>query len=103
METANLHNFFQMNFLRIVPLLSGLPQNLLAKMGDVLEQEVFKAGEYIVREGTAGDTFYILSDGEVRVTKRVNGTEESIRDLKKGDYFGEQVREITRDPLTQTL
>ena len=92
-----------MNFLRIVPLLSGLPQNLLAKMGDVLEQEVFKAGEYIVREGTAGDTFYILSDGEVRVTKRVNGTEESIRDLKKGDYFGEQVREITRDPLTQTL
>ena len=80
-----------MNFLKIVPLLSGLPHNILAKMGDVLEQETFKAGEYIIREGTSGDTFYILAEGEVRVTKRVNGSEEMIRDLSRGDYFGEQV------------
>ena len=80
-----------MNFLKIVPLLSGLPQNILSKMGDVLEQEVFEGGDYIIREGTSGDTFYILAQGDVRVTKRVNGKEEMIRDLKKGDYFGEQV------------
>jgi len=80
----------QMNFLKIVPLLSGLPQNMLSKMGDVLEPEVFKGGEYIIREGTSGDTFYILAEGDVRVTKRVNGVEEMIRDLTKGDYFGEQ-------------
>ena len=80
-----------MNFLRVVPLLSGLPQNILSKLGDVIEQEVFKAGEYIIREGTSGDTFYIIAEGNVRVTKRVNGVEEMIRDLSKGDYFGEQV------------
>ena len=80
-----------MNFLKIVPLLSELPPNILSKMGDVLEQEVFQAGEYIIREGTSGDTFYILAEGDVQVTKRSEGKEEIIRDLTKGDYFGEQV------------
>ena len=80
-----------MNFLKIVPLLSELPQNILSKMGDVLEQEVFQAGEYIIREGTSGDTFYILAEGDVRVSKRSEDEDEIIRDLTKGDYFGEQV------------
>ena len=81
----------QLNFLKSVPLLSELPQNVLSKMSDVLEQEVFAAGDYIIREGTSGDTFYILAEGEVSVTKRSEGEEQNIRDLTKGDYFGEQV------------
>ena len=60
-------------------------------MSDVLEPEVFKAGEYIIREGTSGDTFYILAEGDVRVSKRSEDEDEIIRDLTKGDYFGEQV------------
>ena len=80
-----------MNFLKIVPLLSELPHSILAKIADVLEPEVFTSGDYIVREGTPGDTFYILATGEVRVTKRSEGVEETIRDLTKGEYFGEQV------------
>ena len=41
----------------------------------------------LIREGTAGDTFYILAAGEVRVTR---GQGETIRELTIGDYFGEQ-------------
>ena len=52
-----------------VPLLSGLPAVVLTRLGDVLETEVFTEGEYIVREGTVGDTFYILASGAVRVTQ----------------------------------
>ena len=51
-------------------------------------------GQYIVREGTSGDTFYIISDGGVRVTKKSAGREEEIRTLARGDYFGEQVIEV---------
>ena len=29
-------------------------------------QETFVRGEYIIREGTSGDSFYLLADGEVR-------------------------------------
>ena len=46
---------------------------------------MFAAGDYIIREGTSGDTFYILAEGEVSVTKRSEGEEQNIRDLKKGD------------------
>lgn len=47
-------NIFQVNFLKIVPLLSTLPSTLLSKVSDVLELEVYKKGDYIVREGTSG-------------------------------------------------
>jgi len=81
----------QVNFLKIVPLLSTLPPNILAKVSDTLEMEVYNKGDYIVREGTSGDSFYIISDGSVRVTKKSEtNQEELIRTLAKGDYFGEQ-------------
>jgi len=82
----------QVNFLKIVPLLSTLPPSVLAKISDVLEVEIYNKGDYIVREGTSGDTFYIISDGSVKVTKKSEKDlkEEQIRTLTKGDYFGEQ-------------
>ena len=45
-----------------------------------------------MRQGTNGDTFYIISEGQVRVTKKGDGKreEEEIRLLYRGDYFGEQ-------------
>jgi len=80
----------QLNFLRSVPLLAELPSNILLRISDALEPEQFQAGEVIVREGTAGDTFYILSSGEVTVSKRAGNKEEIIRELSSGSYFGEQ-------------
>ena len=54
----------QINFLKSVPLLSELPHTVLTKLGDVLESEQFSTGDYIIREGTVGDTFYILASGK---------------------------------------
>jgi CRP-like cAMP-binding protein len=54
-------------------------------------------GDYIIREATNGDTFYIIAEGSVRVTKKAAvvaegaDQEEEIRTLARGDYFGEQV------------
>lgn len=80
----------QVNFLRVVPLLSNFPENILSKISDVLELEVYKKGDYVVREGTVGDTFYIISEGDVKVTQKGSSQESEIRTLTKGDYFGEQ-------------
>ena len=49
---------------------------MITKIGDVLETEQFLAGDYIIRQDTAGDTFYILAGGEVRVTMRGEDGEE---------------------------
>ncbi|KAH7979622.1 hypothetical protein HPB49_010200 [Dermacentor silvarum] len=77
---------------RLVPLLQTLSNEILAKMSDVLEVDFYPPGVYIIRQGTSGDTFFIISHGNVKVTQRIEGTnqEEQIRVLGRGDYFGEQ-------------
>ncbi|KAK5640118.1 hypothetical protein RI129_010929 [Pyrocoelia pectoralis] len=80
------------NFLRSVPLLENLSNEVLAKIADVLEVEFYPSGAYIVRQGASGDTFFIISSGSVKITQRISGglDEEEIRTLSRGDYFGEQ-------------
>ena len=45
----------------------------LFRLSDAFELVNFSHGDYIVRQGTSGDTFYIISEGQVRVTRRVEG------------------------------
>ncbi|XP_071107468.1 cGMP-dependent protein kinase 1-like isoform X1 [Haliotis cracherodii] len=79
-------------FLRSVPLLKNLQVDKLAKIADVLEIDFFHEGEYIIREGANGDTFFIINKGEVKVTQKIQGYNDprEIRRLKRGDYFGEK-------------
>ncbi|EEB19945.1 cGMP-dependent protein kinase, isozyme, putative [Pediculus humanus corporis] len=81
-----------LNFLRSVPLLQSLNNEVLAKIADVLEVDFYPSGEHIIRQGATGDTFFIISSGSVKVTQEKPGKdeEEEIRILNKGDYFGEQ-------------
>uniref|UniRef100_T1IS67 cGMP-dependent protein kinase n=1 Tax=Strigamia maritima TaxID=126957 RepID=T1IS67_STRMM len=75
-----------------VPLLQDLRSETLAKIADVVEVEFYPSGDYIVRQGMTGDTFFIISNGSVKITQRfaTEDDEEEIRILQKGDYFGEQ-------------
>ncbi|XP_064457527.1 cGMP-dependent protein kinase, isozyme 1-like isoform X2 [Ornithodoros turicata] len=93
MKTGLQRQEENIQFLRSVPLLQTLSNEILAKMSDVLEVDFYPPGVYIIRQGTSGDTFFIISHGNVKVTKRVPGCpnrEEEIRTLGRGDYFGEQ-------------
>ncbi|SPP79748.1 cGMP-dependent protein kinase, isozyme 1 isoform X2 [Drosophila guanche] len=93
------------NFLRSVPLLRNLSDELLAKIADVLELEFYAAGTYIIRQGTAGDSFFLISQGNVRVTQKLtpNALEETeLRTLARGDYFGEQAL-INEDKRTANI
>jgi len=78
-------------FLKSVPTFVNLPEETLIKIADVLEEYSYKEGEYIIRQGAVGDTFFIISKGRVKVTRKEGGTEEKfIRNLHKGDFFGEK-------------
>ncbi|XP_033149443.1 cGMP-dependent protein kinase, isozyme 1 [Drosophila busckii] len=93
------------NFLKSVPLLRNLSVELLAKIADVLELEFYAAGTYIIRQGTAGDSFFLISQGEVRVTQKLSPSaleETELRTLKRGDYFGEQAL-INEDKRTANI
>lgn len=56
------------------------------RLGDVTKDKVLKKGETVFNEGDNSDAFYILSEGEVKLSK--GGKDIAV--LKdKGDYFGE--------------
>ncbi len=68
-----------------------------------LWQTTYQKGDYIIRQGARGDTFFIISKGTVKVTlKEVMGQssngesmdfnvpEKFIRTLTRGDFFGER-------------
>ncbi|MDQ7823062.1 MAG: cyclic nucleotide-binding domain-containing protein [Candidatus Eremiobacteraeota bacterium] len=50
----------------------------------------FENGEYIIREGTFGDEFFILAKGTVSAVKKgADGREITVGEIESGDYFGE--------------
>ena len=53
-------------------------------------KEFFPAGARIVKQGEIGDKFYIISGGNVRITKDADHGEEELVVLGKGQYFGEK-------------
>lgn len=48
------------------------------------------AGEVVIREGDAGDAYYLIESGRCDVTRRVGGGELPLAELKAGDAFGEE-------------
>lgn len=55
-------------------------------------QTTYKRGEYIIRQGAKGVTFFIISSGQVKVTIKEAGSDvdKFIRTLHRGDFFGEK-------------
>ena len=52
-------------------------------------QTIYQKGDYIVRQGTHGDTFYIISEGQVRITKRVEGNSKYTYATAMVIYIGD--------------
>ncbi|XP_056466006.1 cGMP-dependent protein kinase 2-like [Gadus chalcogrammus] len=92
MRTTKARHEEYFNFLRSVSLLKELPEEKLAKIADCLEVDYFNRGEFIIREGEEGNTFFIIAKGEVSVTQttEVHGQPKEIKTLGVGDYFGEK-------------
>ncbi|XP_077378759.1 cGMP-dependent protein kinase 2 isoform X2 [Festucalex cinctus] len=91
-RTAETRHHQYRHFLRSVSLLANLPDDKLSKIVDCLEVEYYNKGDYVIREGEEGSTFYIIAQGKVKVTQTTKDHKSPrvINTLKKGDYFGEK-------------
>ncbi|XP_074525807.1 cGMP-dependent protein kinase 1 [Halichoeres trimaculatus] len=81
-----------MELLSSVPFLQSLPEDVIMKLCDLTEQTCYSDGDYIIRQGAAGDTFYIISRGQVKVTEKKQGHDEQtiLSQLSDGQWFGEK-------------
>ena len=48
-----------------VPLLKELGEESLSKLADVIDEQHYDEGEYVVRQGARGETFFIIKKGTV--------------------------------------
>ncbi|KAF7660814.1 hypothetical protein LDENG_00273860 [Lucifuga dentata] len=92
MTTGLIKHSQYTDFLRSVPSFQALPEDILSKLADVLEETHYSDGDYIIRQGATGDTFFIISKGQVNVTQQNAASEDQVvmKTLSKGEWFGEQ-------------
>lgn len=78
-------------FLNNVKILKNLDPYEKNKLCDCLEVKNFAKGEYIIRQGDEGDTFYMVMKGTAQATKKESGSNEEtiVYDYKENMYFGE--------------
>jgi signal transduction histidine kinase len=87
-KTMN-NNLELINFLQNV--FPEMPPDGVKKLLEVSRIRSYPAGTVICKEGNVEDSFYVILDGEVEITKffEVTGTERHIRSLGAGEFFGE--------------
>ncbi|MCI0442439.1 mechanosensitive ion channel family protein [bacterium] len=76
--------------LRKIYLFSSLDEDERLLIAEHLEEVRYASGELIIREGEAGDSFFIIDQGEVEVfVNSPGGNRKSLATLSVGDFFGE--------------
>lgn len=66
-----------------------LPTGNISRMFQGFEEIMVRAGDVIVREGDAGDYFYVIKEGAAAVLKHLDEAESIVAYLVRGDCFGE--------------
>jgi MFS family permease len=84
----------ELRILASVPIFAPLPGTSLEHLAGRLVPLRLDPGTVIVREGDAGDRFYIVAEGEVEISEEG----KPIAELETGGYFGEiaLIRDVPR-------
>ncbi len=82
-----------------VPLFAGVPSRFLKRLAGEMDEQRFMEGATIVRKGDPGETFYVVVEGEAKVTDE-NG--KRLAGLIPGDFFGE-ISLMDGGPRTATV
>jgi CRP/FNR family transcriptional regulator, cyclic AMP receptor protein len=69
-----------------VPLFSHLSRRQLKRLAESATEQRYMEGAPIVREGEDGDSFFVIVEGQARVT---DARGKKVNQLVPGDFFGE--------------
>jgi len=76
--------------LRNVPIFTDLTDSDLTKIASKMVPRVYEKGQMILLEESMGETFFIITQGAVKVTRlSADGREVILAILGESDFFGE--------------
>ncbi|MDQ3822189.1 MAG: cyclic nucleotide-binding domain-containing protein [Actinomycetota bacterium] len=73
------------DLIRGIPIFASLDDRAAERLAGEFSERTFEPGHVIASEGESGQNFFIVGEGEARVT--VGG--EEVGTLRSGDSFGE--------------
>jgi putative ABC transport system ATP-binding protein len=85
-------------FLKTVDIFKNLTPIELTNVAEKITKRQFVAGDVVMRQGEAGEEFYLISDGTVEVMREG----EDVARLGAGEFFGEASL-ITGEPRNATV
>jgi CRP/FNR family cyclic AMP-dependent transcriptional regulator len=88
----------KIELIRKVPLFSRLSKKGLEDVAHIADELDLPSGKVMAKEGDRGREFFVLLDGEAKVTKG----EQQINTMRKGDFFGE-IALVTQMPRTASV
>jgi cAMP-dependent protein kinase regulator len=91
-DSAQLKRDKYEEFLQKIPILKNMDQYERNKLADGIREQWYKQGDYVIKEGTQGDIFYLIMSGQAIATKTLTPGKAAtqIAAYKEGDYFGER-------------
>jgi CRP/FNR family transcriptional regulator, cyclic AMP receptor protein len=95
---VRLHKNAKVDLLRRVPLFANLGKRDLERLGGIADELDLGATRTLIREGTRGREFFVLVEGEAKVTKN----DRRLATMRAGDFFGE-IALITDVPRTSSV
>mmetsp|Transcript_73739 Transcript_73739/g.196538 ORF Transcript_73739/g.196538 Transcript_73739/m.196538 type:complete len:388 (+) Transcript_73739:67-1230(+) len=89
-------------FLKTVRIFSTMDSYERSQLADALESEKYSEGQEIVRQGEAGDKFYILEEGTAKALKEKDGQTREVFQYAGGSVFGELAL-LRNEPRAATI
>mgnify|MGYP003941832217 CR=1 FL=1 len=71
--------------MKSLPIFKDTPENILADLAPIMQEEEFEQGTLVFREGDIGDCMYIIHRGAVRIHKK----DTVLAVLGEKEVFGE--------------
>jgi len=91
--------------LSITPIFEGVPEEARMALANRFHLRTFEKGMTIIKEGDAGDIFYLVRSGTVDLTTssmEKTGDQIALGTMGEGDFFGE-IALLTDKPRTATV
>lgn len=76
--------------LTTIPMFAQMSKRDLSPLFTIIHNRSYVKGEYIFHQGDPGIGLYIIREGEVRIERKLESSENiSLAKFKTGDFFGE--------------